>query len=421
MNIEQRLKRVDRYNTVIGTEKLTSRRASENFHDCPPLEVVANGVRDIRVALDGVYRDLITDDEEHLAQQDLAYDQVRDQYWDMARRTPSEFAGTPDSIEGYFEVLHFRQEQQVRDNLRDRYLPGSLPIIMLDMVELYARELGTSIAASTRIANIFLQSQFEAIRERAGLLRATGQFSETEATTEAFKEFTGVAVPNHIAQIRDEIGESFPLETQIKDVSYPARPQVDTTSSGLLYVKADEVEGFVRVYDLERRPITQEEMNMATTLMDNEQLRTSLLLYHMAIVDYSAQYFAAHPDHMQYGMMSFNRFFVLEGEGEDVQFLPNPSLIATLSNNLAPAIAAVMIREGASVDDLSSDYIAKGIVEVKSQHLFQSHIGKFNNHGQRPDIVELDGFFNQVCPATKVVMTGLTDWLPSLYDSCARI
>lgn len=420
MDIEQKLKRVDAYNTVIGTDKLTSRRASENFHDCPPLDVVANGVRDIRVALDGVY-DELTSDPESLPERSFVYEEVRNEYWELARRTPEEFAGTPESMDGYFEVLHFRQEQQVRDNLRDRYAEGSLPIVMLDMVELYARELGTSIAASTRISNILLQGQLAAIKERARQLREDSQLSETEATTEAFREFATVTVPRHISQIRDEIGDSFPLGNQIKDVSFPPRSQTTIADSGPLHIKADEVEGFVRVYDLERRPITQEEMDMATQLMESEQLRTALLLYHMAIVDYSAQYFAAHPDHMQYGMMSFNRFFVLEGEGDDTQFLPNPSLIATLSNNLGPAIAAVMIRERASMEDFSSDYVAKGITEVKNQHLFQSHIGKFNNHDSQSDTVELDGFFNQVCPATKVVMTGLTDWLPAMYDSCARV
>lgn len=417
MSIDK-LGRLDAYNELIGPDKLTSRRASEVFYDCPPQDVIANGVRDIRVVLDDVYDDMTVDRD--TPAQGFTYEEVCDQYWDAARRTPVEFAGTPTSMDEYFEVLHFRQERLARANLRERFPEGSVPIVLLDAVELYDRELGTGIADSSRILNILLQGRLPVLKDRAGQLRSEDQLGKAEATTEAFREFAQVTVPEHIALIREEIGGSSPLDARSNKIPYPPRPQVAAGASDPLYLKEDEVEGFIRVYDLERRPITQEEMNLATTLMDSRQLRSSLLLFHMAIVDYSAQYFAKHPDRLQHSMMSFNRFFVIEGEGDETKFIPNPSLIATLSNNLAPAIAAVMLREGASAEEFSSDYIQKGIAEVKDQHLFQSHIGKFNNLDSEMGTVELDGFFNQVCPATKVVLTGLSDWLPTMYDSCAR-
>lgn len=418
-NIDK-LSRLDAYNDLIGPDKLTSRRASETFYDCPPQDVIANGVRDIRVVLDDVYDDMTAVDREDTSPQGFAYEEVCDQYWEAARRTPVEFAGTPESMEGYFEVLHFRQERLVRTNLRERFPEGSVPIVLLDAVELYDRELGTGIADSSRILNILLQGRLPALKDRASQLRDENQLGKTEATTEAFREFAQVVVPEHIALIREEVGEVFPLDARSKKIPYPPRPQATAVASDPLYLKEDEVEGFIRVYDLERRPITQAEMDLATTLMDSRQLRSSLLLFHMAIVDYSAQYFAEHPERLQHSLMSFNRFFVIDEEGDEPKFLPNPSLIATLSNNLAPAIAAVMLREGVSAEEFSSDHIQKGIAEVKDQHLFQSHIGKFNNLDSEMGTVELDGFFNQVCPATKVVMTGLTDWLPKMYDSCAR-
>ena len=210
------------------------------------------------------------------------------------------------------------------------------------------------------------------------------------------------------------------VRTHIEKVPFPPRPQGLAEESGPLHIMADEVEGFTRVYDLERRPITPEEMDMATELMENEKLRMSLLLFHMAIVDYSAQYFERNPEHLQHSMMSFNQFFVVEGKGDAMELLPNPRLIATLSNNVAPAIAAVMLREGASADELTSDYISKGISEVRRQRLFQSHIGKFNNLDPQTGAVEFEAFFNHICPATRVLTESLTTWLPKIFDRCSR-
>lgn len=410
------LTKLDKFLDDVATAEVrTTRRASEVFFDSPPIPYAELGQNLIRTTLNDTYNDFVSPVAQLEQPAFLSPDQVKEMYWAIAHQVP-EVSGAKQvsSIDEYFHVGQDRSEAAIRAEVREAYSPDSPPSLLLDGVEAYLEAFSELDAMSAaRIATTHLKTQLPIMKSRAHGYATSSGYSELDATATVFREFTEIMVPEHIQRVLQTAGRSQELRL-LKPANMPDYGAADVTDSApALRLKADDARGIMSVYRLERRPFNAEELALGEEVVRDPKVQASFLLFQLAAVDYTGQYFDAHPERLEHSLLPFSEFFV---PNENFELVPNPKLMKVLCNNLGPAIASQLINNGDTVDSLSSTHLALAAQEARQRRVFFAQIGKFNNHDPETDTVELDAFFNRTCPAMQVLTNGLTHWLPHIYD-----
>lgn len=411
---EDRLKKLDAYQSVIDAEKRTSRRASEVFFDMPPLDVAIEGERLVRDDLNDTYHDFVTVAPE-ITPPTKEFEHIRESYWDKAKHVPP-IAGAYEnaSLDDYFKVDRERSEAAIRQNVRQNYAADSPPVLLLDAIEYYAASLEIDTMTAARVATMHLGLQLPFMKMKAQQLCTELGIDSVQATSLVFAEFSTIAVPDHVQTIQDSSDRSLFRGMANKVLGPDEQPEVDLLDSApALRLYSHDATGLTKVYKLERRPYDDAELQIASQLTDDPRIQAALIQFQMAIVEYSATYLQKHPERAGHSLLPFSEFFVMTDQG----LTPNPKLLKVLCNNFLPALAGLMKRKQLSaVGELQGADFAEAALEARDRRVFFAQIGKFNNHDAATDTVELDAFISRTCPGMQTLTKGLAHQMPAIFD-----
>jgi len=401
----ERLNQMDQYLEEVDAKVRTSRRASEIFFNMPSLSDAVRGEMLIRDDLNTVYNDFLSGSYASVTI-NARFDAARADYWEKAQNV-SEIAGAYASatLGDYFKVDLDRNEASIREQVHANYELGSVPHLMLNAVEAYATALDSTIMESARIATKHLMSVLPYMKRDAALLIAKDGATKLEATSSVFRMFSDRLVPSHIEK-------SLTLGGIAPHSIIPQDAQMTAGELPALVVSSHDATGLTKVYKLERRPYSTEELILANHLAQEPLLQVLLISFQQKVVEYSTEYLDAHPERKAHSLLPFSEFFVDSEHG----FIPNPKLLKVLCNNYLPALASVMLAEGKKLSNITGEDLSRAAIDAQKRRVFFAQIAKFNNYDQTTDTVELDAFIGRTCPGMKVLTSGLTVWLPQIYD-----
>lgn len=410
-----RLQRLDAYLKVIDENVRTSRRASEVFFDMPPLTVAVEGERLVRGDLDETYADFVKPGERDI-DNEQSFSSIQESYWSQAQHVGEISGAYPNAtLADYFVVDTERSEAAIRASIREKYEPVSPPVLLLDAIERYADALDLDIMTAARIATKHLQLQLPFMKTRAQELIVEEGVDEVDATNRVFQDFVEVSVQAHILKVK-ESGDENVLHGFINKVLPPdAADLIDDAPP--LRLSAYDATGLTRVYKLERRPYSDEELKLANQLAQDSLMQATLITFQMAIVDYSKDYLETHPERAGHSLLPYSEFFVPTEHG----FSPNPKLLKVLCNNYLPAVAGLMQERGIGIDEITGELLAEAAQSAKKRRVFFAQIGKFNNLDPETDTVELDAFVSRTCPGMQILSNGLSTWMPKVYDHLEKL
>lgn len=407
---QENLPRLDEFLNVINAEVRTTRRASEKFFNSPSLDVAVEGERELKTTLDKTYENFTPDNGDAETKSTVSPQEVKALYWEKARHV-STLSGAKevDSVCEYFHVAADRSAEAICEEVRELHAGDSTPGHFLRGVETYMDALSIDPMTAARIATTNLKYTLPMLKKATEGFTRQG-YDPVVATSKAFAYFTDDITPKHIEDISKK---DKPLTSMLNKRSFYTTVSAEDQGELPLRMSRKDAEGIMSVYRLERRPYSKEELALGEELIQDPDIQASLLLFQMAIVDYSDKYLERHPERKQHSLLPFSEFFVPD---QDLGLIPNPKLIKVLGNNLMPAIASQLIKSGGTIDDLTSSQIADSALEAKKRRVFQAQIGRFNNYDEETDTVDLDAIFNRTCPAMQVLTNSLTTWLPDIYD-----
>jgi len=400
----------DYIHTAIGTT--TTRHASEDRLDCPPLGEAVSAERIMRTTLHDMFDAYVSVEVRGTP----TLQEVKDYYWQKARDvTPDHGAKSNFSLDDYFRVDQDRHYDAIRETVVTQYTPDSIPVVLFGAVDDYQRDLGLDSVNASRMMLTLLKKNTPIISDQAQSFMAMGA-SPSEASRKAFRDFAETTVPMHIAFLQDKGSELVGSLSTIVNKS-SIYPDIDTSNKGKspLLISTEDAAGFTKVSRIQERPYSAQELAMADRLYDNPTLQKAVLMFHMSYVDYATRYLEQHPDRLQYSLEPFTEIFVATEPGV---YVPNPKLIRVIGNNTLPAVARMLIKEGVGIDSLTSSFLQDGAVLAKKLHVFQTQIGQFNQTQRADGLIDMHSIFTRTCPAMKMFTDALTQQLPVFYENC---
>lgn len=399
------LEKLDDYLEIVDSRVRTSRRLSEVCLRMTNDPNLMSGERLIRDDLNKTFDDFTQNHYEATTTRSEV-EAIRDYYWARAQNV-SEVAGAYPgaTLDDYFVVDVDRDEESVRKMIREKYESGSVPGLLLSSIEAYSTSLNITIMEASRIATKHLTYAMPYLKMYATEHVSTGDFNREDATRAAFHYFADELVPNHIRE--SERSGSIAKY----DSCYPALP-ADSELLEPLLLSAGDAKALTRVYKLERRPYSHEELRGAAELTQSPMIRSLLMNFQLTMVEYGARYLEDHPERKEHSLLPFSEIFV-ESDGE---FLPNPKLLKVLSNNYLPALAGILAGDNRDVSTLQPEDFANAATDARKRRVFFAQIARYNNHDRENDTVELDAFVSRTCPGMKMLTDSLTHWLPEIYS-----
>ena len=420
---QENLPQIDSYLAGLGSAR-TTRHASEELFACPGLNDAVDAERHLRATLHNVFDShVVVEDpeiEEQNAQSDLP--SIKSEYWSRAQKVTSAHGAKEGfSLDDYFHVGQDRHYEAIRLSVLDSYPADSVPSLMFGCIDAYSARLDIDSASSSRILFNYFNACLPAIKGTVARLREEG-YDKVTASNAAITDFAASMVPDHITELEKRAGEGLVIKSSINKQSlYPDLADGSAFDDVPLCLRRADVEGFTKAYRVQERPYTQAELVVGEQLAQDPVMQRAVLLFHNSLVEFSEEYLAAHPERAMYSLEPFSEIFVPHEEGDGKAYLaPNPKLIKVIVNNVVPAMARILMQEGARPGDLTGDHVQQGIELAKKMRVFNAQIGKFDNYDSSEDTVELSTMFPRVCPASQMFSEAMTRRLPDFYDSSRR-
>lgn len=400
----------------IGTT--TTRHASEERFECPPLADAVSAERLMRSTIHEFFDDSATVEYKNIP----TLSTIKSEYWDLSKNVTEKHGIKPDfDLEDYFNVDQDRYYDFIKNEVIKNSDPNSVTVSLFAATETYINELDIdSVLASKFTLNLF-KRHLPLIQDRAQELIEAGN-PEVSASSIAVKEFTARDVPTHVKFLEQKVNlNERKLHTIVNKTS--TYPEVDTSGSrtGYIALDAKDAKEFKLISRIQERPYTNEELTYANELFKDPALQKATLIFHMAYVDYAVSYLAQHPERLQYSLEPFTEIFVVdETKGN---YIPNPKLIRVIGNNVLPAVARVMLSEKLEMYDITPSIIQEGVILAKKLHVFQTQIGEFSKRASEQDdqsqIIDLKSVFTRTCPAMNMFTDALATDLPLIYEKCS--
>ncbi len=393
---------LNEYFSSLGNHR-TARHASEDGFCSPPPGSVLVATNIIRNDITHIFTPPETFQEKVQHQLDAA----KDHYWDRAQHVGVDHGAKAgyDNVDDYLCVEFNRNYDDIKQDIETRYPESSLPRHLLWAVNQYHTELDINPSHATTIVMELIGRNFAAITAA----RASDESckSSTEITAAAFKDFLEGQVPQHIYNISSNYGQG---DTAVKPYLNKASfyPLMQDSTSGadepMLLTKEDAA-GLVRVYDIQNRPYSVDELAFAQGMISLPEIQMTLIGLHEELVEYSKDYLARHPERAQGDLRNFSEVFVPH-EGD---LLPNPKLLRAIANNILPGIARASLARGLEIHAIDSDAIRQGIqIAIGEHQLFTSSVGEFRQSlsgmsDSDSDTVSWSSIYKVRCPAASLL------------------
>lgn len=378
-------------------DKRTARHASEEAYNAPAYDDVTDATRKIRNDIKGVF-DMASGSREY-PEADLQ--ELMDSYWQRASKVGVEHGAKPGfELKDYLTVGPERSYDEVKTSIERDFSPESIPRSVLDGIDAYRSILGINPAHAATVTTELISRGLPQIDMIASRIAQDTGCSREEAVTRAFGEFITEEVPFHINSIisRHGYGDQAVVSYFNKNSFYPPAEQDKKDVS--LRMSIDDIKGLIRVYDIQSRPYSQEELDGARALAMDAAMQAAILRTQEQLVDFSARYLEQHPDRANKDLSNFSEIFVPEKTDGGLRLLPNPKLLRAMVNNILPGIAKSVIDRGATMQDLTNGDISTGVrTAAKTYRLFNVNIGQFENFDKESDTAELHSIYKVTCPA----------------------
>lgn len=378
-------------------DKRTARHASEEAYNAPAYDDVAVATRKIRGDIKGVFD--MADEAYDYPEAELH--ELMDTYWARASKVGVEHGAKPGfELKDYLTVGPERSYAEVKASIEQDFPPESIPRSVLDGIDAYRSVLGINPAHAATITTELISRGLPQIDEIANQLEQETDCTREEAVTKAFADFITEEVPFHINSIIKQhgYGDQAVMPYFNKNSFYP--PAEQEKRNVALKMSTDDIKGLIRVYDIQSRPYTREELDGAVTLARDPAMQATIIQAQEMLVDFSARYLEQHPDRANKDLSNFSEIFVPERVDGALRLLPNPKLLRAMVNNILPGIAKSLIDRGATAQDITSGDIATGVrMAAKTYRLFNVNIGQFEQFDKTTDTAELHSIYKVTCPA----------------------
>lgn len=415
---EQQLAALDVYiEQRIGTK--TTRHASENNFNCPPITEAALAVRAMRQTIhdtfDGRYTPGFGVDG---SLKDLAT--TKTDYWRDAQYADESHGAYPGyTLDNYFHASPTLSYGAVRASIEERYPPESLTAHMFGALDMYQQELGVSAPFAARAFTHLLHISLPAVRYAATKYESMGE-SPPDAGQKALSDFIGGSVSQNIRFLNDLLSQGVAINAHIAQKTQQPE-EVDQSSKPLRLYRSD-IEGLVRVRQVQIHPYTDQELALADTVMGTPNMQHAILIFHQRMIKRAESYFGAHAERLAHNLEPFTEIFITRPDTTGAASLvPNPKLVPVIGNNIIPAVARLLLGRGEqNPSNIKSSDIAHGIELAKNLGVFQTEVGQFTNYDSETDSAELTTLFARTCPAMQMFSQALREDLPILYDICRK-
>ncbi len=399
----------------IGTG--TTRRRSERDFACPPLGDAALANHAMRNILTMVYSAPEYTAIAVTRPEGESLTQLRTRYWQDARLVTTAHGARPDfSLDNYFHVPQDHHYGAVRDRVLEEYPEQSIPASLLRGIETYRGELDLAPPVAARVTMALFAHCLPLTKQAATSLIEQGH-SETDAATQAVGAFVAQAVPYHISRLAQHRGTVMLEPTAVygRDL-YPPVSTDEPNSVAALRLTRHDAEGLMRVYHLQERPYSAQDLGVAEQLVRLPKTQQAMLLFHQDLVKRSEIYLARHPEHTRHSLEPFSEMFIPHPEHGPAVLIPNPKLIKTIATNILPAIANVHRQTGQPLEALTGEAIRTGVRLAQRLGVYHAQLGSFKNYDPTTDTVDISDIFSLCCPAVRVFSDSLLG-LADIYDS----
>ncbi|MGO3702317.1 MAG: hypothetical protein ACTJG2_04015 [Candidatus Saccharimonadales bacterium] len=404
-------------------DKRTARHASEEGRHSPDPKEVKLATAAIRKDISPVF----TGDTEQ-AHDNSALIEMKDRYWERAQYVTPEYGAKPGfELEDYFAISPERSYEEIKNRIEQEYTPESIPRSVLDAIDAYHQELGLNPAHATTIVTELLSKGLASIDSKARATAVKEAISPSEAARYAFAEFINTEVPAHIQYIdehymSDKRGDEAVKPHMAKKSFYPDF-LTDDQNDVAIELQQEDIEGLVRVYDIQSRPYSEQELSLAGDIVEDPAIQAAMIRTQESLVAFSEKYLEAHPERAGGDLRNFSEIFVpLYKEGGEVELAPNPKLLRAMANNVLPGVAANLIETGANIEELNSEMINDGIDKAsKDFKLFNANIGQFKNYDATQGTAELHSIYKVVCPANALFPKFLKEHFAQYYEEAKAL
>lgn len=390
----------------------TARHAAEALA-APKRNTVMAGTAKIRRDIKNAFAEYAEDERV-----DTELEELKAEYWQRASKVGVEHGAKPGfELDDYFNVGPERSYDQIRASIEHDYPEDSIPRSVLEGIDAYHEVLGINPAHAATITTELVGRGLPQIDAAAREAMEHAGCTEEAAITQAFAAFIDREVPYHINSIIDKHGYGDEAVTPhfAKRSFYP--PAEADKEDVALKMSVEDIKGLIRVYDIQSRPYTQEELDGANDLAHDPVVQATLIKAQERLVDFSRSYLEKHPERAESNLSNFSEIFVPERGEDGLELLPNPKLLRAMVNNVLPGVAKSLFKRGASLTEVTSADITAGVnTAARTYRLFNVNIGQFENFSKEDDTAELHAFYKVVCPAGNLFPNFLAENLGSIYD-----
>ncbi|MGV9001513.1 MAG: hypothetical protein ACOH18_00970 [Candidatus Saccharimonadaceae bacterium] len=395
----------------------TTRHASEVNYDSPKPEVAQAAVRTMRVditrAMSATAIDLRSSDTKS------SLEQMKEAYWQAASRVGEEHGATDGyDLSDYFDIKPGRSYREIKAEISGEYAEDTITRSVLAAIDYYTTALAINPAHSATIVMELLGRNLATIKNDAMLIMNRTKCSTEEACSQAVNTFMVDGVAKHVNYISNRFGRG----------DHVIRPSMNKASfyenydnlrgSAALVLTQEDAAGLVRVYDIQSRPYSEDELSYGNEIGHQAAMQMAMLKIHNGLIETCRGYLAMHPERMQSGLENFSEIFVPDYSEGELTLLPNPKLIRAMMNNFMPAIATSLIDRQSAELTVEAGDIKEGIrIATGEFKLFQSRIGEFSKDDSSGETVLLESTFKSVCPAGSMFPNYVAKNLPNFYQA----
>lgn len=361
-------------------------------------------------------------------------EEMKQQYNESLKQIPPDnsIVDTSLSLDSFLRVAVERNPSAIMQNIETQYTEGTIPHSFLKLMQNYQRIFELSPQKAATLTMRYVTASIPQLRKDIDEIKTSQGLSEAAAARKAFQKLVD-EIPQHSSELSD-LQDSLSADKQnllpiakahaqlLLRMNQARDPGAENAS---IFISEEDKDGLVEAYHIQDKPYEEEEIQLASTLLEkNPFLGSTLIAFQQAFINYSWSYLRMHPERLNENLEPYNPIFIpiRDAEGTVVSLAPNPKLIKSMCNNWLPSVARDFRAEYADVPIdqidpslLTAAHIESGIQNAESYSIFKSIIGEFVKT-EDPNLLEWKGSFPIACPAKNMFTNSGKALMPSIYS-----
>jgi hypothetical protein len=381
---------LDKYKTEILHDE-THRYKSENLHEPidPPLAKQVN--REMKERIESVLESGFLD-MSLLADFKNNPNFTFDKYIELSGNET-----TRANVENDLEVNVSRNAAFIKNEIKNNFVEGSAPKVILDTIERFENDANLSIRDAVNLTFRLLCLTFNSNK--------IGNIKNFDSYSNDFIRKTLEYSQSHKLHILTAFNRILMADLGLNFW------QPNKTDHSII-VTEKESHGLADLVQLQGKPYTKEQLNNAREFLDKDMsLKLSLMIFHIGLVEYIKDYLEKHRDMYKRNLSMFHTIFDVEKtNGSEEKVILSSKFLKTVVNNWVPAIIDSKKGEGVTGEDIYT-----GIKNAGDLDIFSAMLVQFESI-PNSDKIKIVGSFNQICPAKNIFTEKALKMIPAIYE-----